>query len=255
MPCLYSLKALLHTHTVSHSSTPRSDLSAGFHARLPVQLGTPQLLITTATGVHHPISLLLAFTVSAHASSDVELGLDWTALLRDSLIGLGYRVDSAFDAWRFLTTPTHPVTTASSVEQMPQYSQSGTVPPIVGYIGEASHVPGLTSGNASSVNSENNYETLNYRFTSSIPRVSTFKPHTPRQSSSTLQPSHAPANAIPSDDILTALLLFPVPSQNIFTAEPSELVKIVKSHHITITPTLTVRGAFWVGFLLNNSPS
>jgi hypothetical protein len=101
----------LTARSVSHSSTPRSILSAGFRARLPVQLGTPQLLITTATGAHHPISFPLAFTVSAHASSDVELGLDWTAFLRDSLIGLGYRVDSTFDAWRFLTAPTHPVTT------------------------------------------------------------------------------------------------------------------------------------------------
>jgi hypothetical protein len=101
----------LAAHSVSHSSIPRSVLSVGFHARLPTRPGTLQLLITTSTGAHHPISFPLAFTVSAHASSDVELGLDWTVFLRDSLIGLGYRVDSTFDAWRFLTAPTHPVTT------------------------------------------------------------------------------------------------------------------------------------------------
>ncbi|KAJ7912825.1 hypothetical protein B0H13DRAFT_2659870 [Mycena leptocephala] len=98
----------LAAHSVSHSSIPCSVLSAGFHARLPTRPGTLQLLITTSTGAHHPISFPLAFTVSAHASSDVELGLDWTVFLRDSLIGLGYRVDSTFNAWRFLTAPTHP---------------------------------------------------------------------------------------------------------------------------------------------------
>ncbi|KAJ7863863.1 hypothetical protein B0H13DRAFT_2671334 [Mycena leptocephala] len=98
----------LAAHSVSHSSIPRSVLSAGFHARLPTRPGTLQLLITISTGAHHPISFPLAFTVSAHASSDVELGLDWTVFLRDSLIGLGYRVDSTFNAWQFLTAPTHP---------------------------------------------------------------------------------------------------------------------------------------------------
>jgi hypothetical protein len=89
----------LTARSVSHSSTSHSILSGRFRARLLVQLGTPQLLITTATGTHHPILFPLAFTVSAHASSDVEIGLDWTAFLRDSLIGLGYHVDSTFDAW------------------------------------------------------------------------------------------------------------------------------------------------------------
>jgi hypothetical protein len=97
--------------SVTYSSTPHSVLSASFHARLPIHRRTPHLLITTATGTYHAISFPLAFTVSPYASSDVELGLDWVAFLRDSLIGLGYRVDSTFDAWRFLTMSTHPLST------------------------------------------------------------------------------------------------------------------------------------------------
>jgi hypothetical protein len=39
------------------------------------------------------------------------------------------------------------------------------------------------------------------------------------------------------------LLLSPIRSRNIFTADASDLIKVVKSHHIPITPTLTVGGA------------
>jgi hypothetical protein len=152
--------------SVSYSPTPRSVLSARFHARLPPHRGTPQLLITTATGVHHAISFPLTFTVSPHAASDVELGLDWTAFLRDSLIGIGYHVDSTFDAWRFLTMSTHPLSTrmynpnispdllciphsahlASSAEKMPQISSRshlGTVPPTARSIGEGECHPAI----------------------------------------------------------------------------------------------------------------
>ncbi|KAJ7933320.1 hypothetical protein B0H13DRAFT_2306998 [Mycena leptocephala] len=45
----------------------------------------------------------MEFAVSA--SGSFEPGPDWVALLRDSLIGLGHRVDSSFDAGQFLTDP------------------------------------------------------------------------------------------------------------------------------------------------------
>ncbi|KAJ7914368.1 hypothetical protein B0H13DRAFT_1873046 [Mycena leptocephala] len=190
------------------------------------------------------------FTVSANAASDVELGLDWTAFLRDSLIGLGYRVDSTFDAWRFLTMSTHPLSTPSStVPQISSRSYLGTVPPTARNIGEGSCIPRHLSGNAASINSDNNSENYSETPNLSVPvrtRLDTFSafiPYTPSASSSNSQPVHVPINATPSDDILEVLLLSPIVSRNIFTAEPSELVKIVKSHHIPITPNLTVRGA------------
>jgi hypothetical protein len=97
--------------SVTYSTAPRSVLSARFYGLLPPHRRTPHLLLTTATGTYHPISFPLMFTISAQATSDVELGLDWSAFLRDSLIALDYHVDSTFNAWRFLTLSTHPLST------------------------------------------------------------------------------------------------------------------------------------------------
>ncbi|KAJ7915028.1 hypothetical protein B0H13DRAFT_1872394 [Mycena leptocephala] len=50
----------------------------------------------------HPI-------VSGINQTDIVLGCDWAAFLRDSLLSLGNRVDSSFDAWRFVSYTTHPI--------------------------------------------------------------------------------------------------------------------------------------------------
>ncbi|KAJ7865104.1 hypothetical protein B0H13DRAFT_2353166 [Mycena leptocephala] len=237
--------------SVTYSSTPHSVLSASFHARLPIHRRTPHLLITTATGTYHAISFPLAFTVSPYASSDVELGLDWVAFLRDSLIGLGYRVDSTFDAWRFLTMSTHPLSTPSSAENMPQVSSRshlGAVLHLAGRNGAGSSIPRPSrSGNVVSLNSENNSETLNYAdpvsktpvpaptfipYTPLPSKAPVFIPYSPLPSTSSLH-VHVPIHATSSDDILETLLLSPILSRNIFTAEASELVKIVKSHLVS----------------------
>jgi hypothetical protein len=53
-------------------------------------LETPQtkpLLVTTVAEQRHPISFPLLFEVSDLDSTDLVLGLDWAAFLRDSLLG------------------------------------------------------------------------------------------------------------------------------------------------------------------------
>ncbi|KAJ7846539.1 hypothetical protein B0H13DRAFT_2362909 [Mycena leptocephala] len=140
----------------------------------------------------------------------------------------------------------HPLSTphsASSAENMPQTSSRshfGTDPHVASSNGAGTSIPrNIPSGNVASLNSENHSETSNYAVPISKTRVpvSAFVPYTP------LPPLHVnvPINATPSDDILESPLPPPILSRNVFTAEASELVKIVKSHHIPVTATLTVR--------------
>ncbi|KAJ7852590.1 hypothetical protein B0H13DRAFT_1904492 [Mycena leptocephala] len=78
-----------------------------YRLRITSQMpGSSNFLVTTVSG-HHSISFPIVFGISASSSSHIELGLNWAALLRDSLIGLGHWVDSSFDAGRFLTDPTY----------------------------------------------------------------------------------------------------------------------------------------------------
>ncbi|KAJ7934430.1 hypothetical protein B0H13DRAFT_2305858 [Mycena leptocephala] len=94
--------------SVSFRPSNRSVLSMRFLDSLPATSRIKPLLVTTV-GQHHPISFPLSFEVSGLSSTDLVLGLDWAAFLRDSLLGLGYCVDSSFDAWRFVSDPTHPI--------------------------------------------------------------------------------------------------------------------------------------------------
>ncbi|KAJ7803742.1 hypothetical protein B0H13DRAFT_2388824 [Mycena leptocephala] len=84
MPVL--VEGLPVTTPVTLISSRRSVLPASFRAQLPP--GSPNFLVTTVSG-HHSISFLIVFALSVSGSFHLELGLDWVALLRDSLIGLG----------------------------------------------------------------------------------------------------------------------------------------------------------------------
>jgi hypothetical protein len=90
--------------TVTFDSSPRSVLSMQFYRELSA--GSNNLLVTTVAGSSGPISFPLSFGLSSTSPSDVVLGLDWAAYLRDSLLALGHRLDSSFDARRFLSEPT-----------------------------------------------------------------------------------------------------------------------------------------------------
>jgi hypothetical protein len=72
--------------------------------RTQLRSGSSDFLVTTVSG-NYSISFPVAFTISTSSSSHVELGLDWASPLRDSLTGLGHRVDSSFNAARFLSDP------------------------------------------------------------------------------------------------------------------------------------------------------
>jgi hypothetical protein len=89
--------------TVTFDPSARSSLSLQFRRQL--RPGTDSFLVSTATERLGPISFSLVFAISSSSPSDVVLGLDWAAYLRDSLISLGHRLNSSFDAWRFLTEP------------------------------------------------------------------------------------------------------------------------------------------------------
>ncbi|KAJ6524076.1 hypothetical protein DFH09DRAFT_1372251 [Mycena vulgaris] len=62
------------------------------------------LLITTLVPTNGPSSSLIHCLVSPDASHDVVLGFDWASRLWDSLISLGFCIDSSFEAWRYSLT-------------------------------------------------------------------------------------------------------------------------------------------------------
>ncbi|KAJ7914549.1 hypothetical protein B0H13DRAFT_2325133 [Mycena leptocephala] len=109
----------------SFSPSPRSVLSACFRNLWPSNARTTSLLVTTLVGGHHAKSFPLAFQMAEHATFDVILVLDWAAFLRDSLLSLGYRLDSTFDAWRFVLDPTHPLSSNGSSAGHAQLPVSG----------------------------------------------------------------------------------------------------------------------------------
>ncbi|KAJ6472859.1 hypothetical protein C8R47DRAFT_1321734, partial [Mycena vitilis] len=93
--------------SLAFSSSPVTQLSATFRATL--RLDRDRFLFTTfpslASGFSAlPLSFTLDCKTSAASSTDVVLGLDWSAHVRDSLLALGHRVESTFDA-RFLLVP------------------------------------------------------------------------------------------------------------------------------------------------------
>ncbi|KAJ7808045.1 hypothetical protein B0H13DRAFT_2386020 [Mycena leptocephala] len=170
----------LAASSVTYSFTsPRSVLSAHFYSCLPACRRTPQL-ITTATGAYHAISFLLAFTVSSHVMSDV--GLDWAAFLRNSLIGLGYCVDSTFDAeYDLQPLLMHSAPSAEKMPPLPNLSPTGSDPHINECNGDGANIPGRSSGNAISINSENNSEpfipSTNISVTRPDPPFISYAPH------------------------------------------------------------------------------
>jgi hypothetical protein len=92
--------------SVSFQPANQSILFVRFLDLLPLNSRTRPLLVTTVAD-QHLISFPLSFAVSDLNQTDLILGHDWAAFLHNSLLGLGYRVDSSFDAWRFASDPTH----------------------------------------------------------------------------------------------------------------------------------------------------
>ncbi|KAJ7870714.1 hypothetical protein B0H13DRAFT_2280577 [Mycena leptocephala] len=102
------------SQAVSFQPANQSILFVRFLDSLPLNSRTRPLLVTTVAGQYHPISFPLSFAVSDLNQTDLVLGHDWAAFLHNSLLGLGYRVDSSFDAWQFASDPTHPIINALS---------------------------------------------------------------------------------------------------------------------------------------------
>ncbi|KAJ7934321.1 hypothetical protein B0H13DRAFT_2305742 [Mycena leptocephala] len=85
--------------TVTFSSPARSVLSTQFRRQLPP--GSDNLPVTTAAAHHGPLSFPLSFELSSTAPSDVVLG----CLPPRSLLAMGHRPDSSFNARRFISGP------------------------------------------------------------------------------------------------------------------------------------------------------
>jgi hypothetical protein len=94
--------------SVSFQQSPKSSLSSTFYQNL-VGVSGNRLLFTTAIPSFSSYSSLVECNISHGLQTDVVLGLDWAAHVRESLICSGYRLDSTFDAWCFFSYPTHPI--------------------------------------------------------------------------------------------------------------------------------------------------
>ncbi|KAJ7030870.1 hypothetical protein C8F04DRAFT_1263352 [Mycena alexandri] len=88
--------------SVAFSRVPRTSVSAAFHSRLPPS-GRLGLLFTTGAGPYGSLSTVLNCEVVVGAHSDVVLGLDWAAMIRETLVRDGHRLDDTFSAWDFFT--------------------------------------------------------------------------------------------------------------------------------------------------------
>ncbi|KAJ7606480.1 hypothetical protein DFH06DRAFT_1149946 [Mycena polygramma] len=107
--------------SVTFSSSPRTKLSPAFRASL--RQDRDNFLFTCFPSVASrlnalPLSFTLTCPVSNAALSDVVLGLDWSAHIRDSLLALGHRLESTFDSHQLLGVPT--VVGASARKSVPQ---------------------------------------------------------------------------------------------------------------------------------------
>ncbi|KAJ7920882.1 hypothetical protein B0H13DRAFT_2318938 [Mycena leptocephala] len=81
--------------SVSFQPSNRSALSMRFLDSLPDTSRTNPLLVTTVAGQHHPIYHFLCRSKSILNSMDL-------------------RIDSSFDAWRFVSDPTHTILNGST---------------------------------------------------------------------------------------------------------------------------------------------
>ncbi|KAJ6487156.1 hypothetical protein C8R47DRAFT_1127906 [Mycena vitilis] len=90
------------TLAVSFATSAQTVVSSAFLAKL-VGAKPHRLLLTTALAGYPVCSSSVSCQVSSAIHYDVVLGFDWAANLRDSLLALGYRLDSSFDAWRIFS--------------------------------------------------------------------------------------------------------------------------------------------------------
>ncbi|KAJ7880825.1 hypothetical protein B0H13DRAFT_1891635 [Mycena leptocephala] len=106
------------------------------------------------------------------SQTDIVLGHDWAAFLRDSLLSLGYCVDSSFNAWQFVSYTTHPILNAPRLplvmsDEHDSMAIDQTSPNrAASYPGRStatsSRIPGVHTGGASPSHSENYSEISNY---------------------------------------------------------------------------------------------
>ncbi|KAJ7028927.1 hypothetical protein C8F04DRAFT_1398658 [Mycena alexandri] len=97
--------------TVTFSGGPQTLVSLAFYQSLQVQpRPSGHLLFTSSLGPYGNLSMMLACALSPPACQfDVVLGLDWASFLREYIVREGYRLDASFDAWRFFSLDSHPL--------------------------------------------------------------------------------------------------------------------------------------------------
>ncbi|KAJ7864716.1 hypothetical protein B0H13DRAFT_1898962 [Mycena leptocephala] len=208
----------LRAANVSYSSSSRSVLSARFRNLLPNNARLNSLLVTTLVRGHHPISLTLAFQLAKHSPYDVVLGLDWAAFIRDSMLNIGYRLDSTFNAALWVSDPAHPLShdrrvssSSLSVSNGASVGQShssafGPFPSELGNLpGVHGSLPVDVNQNNYAYNSEYNSEPLPGSGQNNKNAACSFVPYQHSGSSNIWSTHEVSLHAVPSDDILLTI--------------------------------------------------
>jgi hypothetical protein len=89
--------------SVSYSGAARTVISPAFAGTLSRPPPGP-FLVTVSAGISGPLSFVLECSVAQGLAYDIVLGVDWSALFRDSLISSGARVPDTFDGWAFYSS-------------------------------------------------------------------------------------------------------------------------------------------------------
>ncbi|KAJ7884897.1 hypothetical protein B0H13DRAFT_2343466 [Mycena leptocephala] len=239
--------------SVSFQRSPKSSLSSTFYQNL-VGVSGNRLLLTTTIPNFSSYSSLVECNISHGLQTDVVLGLDWAAHVRESLICSGYRLDSTFDAWCFFSYPTHPI---NGLRALPPSSSSAGNPVnspstsnATGAITPSASVPNSSRTGSAFNHDHNNNSEINSETLNSDTRPHTHTPssrqapvkfvsYVPPQTTPSVPGPSKPSSPVPTISVerrgveaLERLLLSPDETANIFTMNGASLSKLLTMHHI-----------------------
>jgi hypothetical protein len=86
--------------SVARSSGSTTLISASYvRTAFPRRPAAAPFALTLHTLDRGALTVVLPCRISSHTDSDIILGLDWKAALRELLLGLGFPVPATFDPW------------------------------------------------------------------------------------------------------------------------------------------------------------
>ncbi|KAJ7117321.1 hypothetical protein C8R43DRAFT_960622 [Mycena crocata] len=268
--------------SASYSGTPQTSVSITFFGSLS-RADSNNLLLTTLVPPYGSFSVALPCVVDSTLAHDVVLGVDWAAYLWETLLNLAASQSSPVDSLTLsdsipsalggrsyapiaVTSP-RPVSQARvAAVPAPSAATPITIPPPKK--SKSKNVKTVKNKNKNpSGNSVREFTFISDPYSHALP-AEPFSPfqslplHVPATASDIIMrpfeprfpeipagPSHPTSSGNLMDCVdephedLAAVFLSPDPALNIFTADPSRLIKMLAKHHIQRPSNLTISGA------------